>query len=131
MALKTQEIKALKESSAEAALIKTKFGDNGLKIESKDGDFKMAVGGDLQIDGQINKNGHNIPQSAKLDDGAGLRRGRIHMQGTLYKDSISSMNMILCAAAALPLLVSRMPTLSIQASTQSALRLVNSESRLV
>lgn len=86
MALKTQEIKALKESSAEAALIKTKLGDNGLEIETKDGDFKMAIGGDLQIDGQVNKNGHNIPQSAQLDDGAGLRRGRIHMQGTLYKD---------------------------------------------
>lgn len=86
MALKTNQIKALEEHAAETSLINTKFGDNGLEIESKDGAFKMAVGGDLQIDGQINKNGHNIPQSAQLDDGAGLRRGRIHMQGTLYKD---------------------------------------------
>ncbi|MDO8343953.1 MAG: porin [Cellvibrio sp.] len=86
LALKTKEIKALKESSTEAVLVKSKFGDNGLEIETKDGDFKMAIGGDLQLDGQMNNNGDNIPQSAQLNDGAGIRRGRIHMQGTAYKD---------------------------------------------
>ncbi|CAG9933019.1 porin [Candidatus Nitrotoga arctica] len=86
LALKTNEIKALKDRATETGLVKATFGDNGLEIETKNGDFKMAIGGDLQLDGQINQNGHRIPQSAQLDDGAGLRRGRIHMQGTVNQD---------------------------------------------
>ncbi|CAG9931305.1 OprO/OprP family phosphate-selective porin [Candidatus Nitrotoga arctica] len=86
LALKTKEIKVLKESST--GLVKTKLGEKGLEIETTDGDFKIAIGGRLQLDGQLNQNEHHnhIPQSEKLNDGADLRRGRIHMDGTLYKD---------------------------------------------
>lgn len=86
LALKTNEIKALSEHAAEAALVKTKLGDKGLEIETKDGNFKMAMGGRLQLDGQMSQNDHNAPQNARLNSGAALRRGRIHMDGTLYKD---------------------------------------------
>jgi phosphate-selective porin OprO/OprP len=86
LAIKTSEVKALKDRATETGLVKPKFGDNGFEIETRDGDFKMAVGGDLQIDVQINQNGHHVPQSAQLSDGAGLRRGRIHMQGTVNRD---------------------------------------------
>ena len=92
--LKTNEIKALSEQSAETALVKTKLGDKGLEIETKDGNFKIAMGGRLQIDGQDNLNDHTVPQTAqvpnpqtgRLNNGVGVRRGRLHMEGTLYKD---------------------------------------------
>lgn len=129
LALKTSEIKALKDRSSEAGLVQTKLGEKGLEIETKDGDFKIAIGGRLQLDGQINNNEDNIPQSAKLNDGAGLRRGRIHMDGTLYKDYDFKLNTISYEATVPPLPASLMPGLSIQASGQSALQLVNSESR--
>jgi phosphate-selective porin OprO/OprP len=86
LALKTIEIKALKDRAPETGLVKTKLGEKGLEIETTDGNFKIAVGGRLQLDGQLNSNEHNIPQSAKLNDGAAVRRGRMHVDGTLYKD---------------------------------------------
>ncbi|MDD5462948.1 MAG: porin [Methylococcales bacterium] len=84
--LKTNEIKALEEHAAETELVKTKLGDKGLEIETQDGNFKIAMGGRLQVDAEVNSNGSNIPQTAKLNDGIGVRRGRLHMDGTLYKD---------------------------------------------
>lgn len=84
--LKTNEIKALEEHAAETELVKTKLGDKGLEIETKDGNFKIAMGGRLQVDAEVNDNGNNIAQAAKLNDGIGVRRGRLHMDGTLYKD---------------------------------------------
>ena len=86
LALKTNEIKALSEQATETAMVKTKLGDKGLEIETKDGNFKIAMGGRLQIDAQDNLNDHNIPQTARLNNGVGVRRGRLHMDGTLYKD---------------------------------------------
>ncbi|MDD5577879.1 MAG: porin [Methylobacter sp.] len=86
LALKTNEIKALQEHMTEAEAVKVKLGDKGLEIESSDKNFKMAMGGRLQLDGQFNENDHNIPQNARLNNGAGVRRGRLHMEGTLYKD---------------------------------------------
>ena len=88
LALKDNKIKILEERATEAALVKTKLGEKGLEIETADGNFKIALGGRLQLDGQLNQNEHHnhIPQGEKLNDGADLRRGRIHMDGTLYKD---------------------------------------------
>ncbi len=87
--LKTNEIKSLQEHMEEKEKTEVKLGDKGLEIETKDKNFKMAVGGRLQIDGQVNAGGkdssNNIQRNA-LNDGAGVRRGRIHMEGTLYKD---------------------------------------------
>lgn len=86
--IKTIDMKAVQGHPVEVQSANTRLGEQELEIESRDGDFKMTVGGDLQLDMQINKNGHDIPQSAQLNDGAGVRRGRIHMQGTLNKDFI-------------------------------------------
>lgn len=83
--LKTNEIKALQEHIAESEKTGVKLGEKGLEIETKDKNFKLAVGGRLQVDGQVNANElHNHKQY--INDGAGVRRGRIHMDGTLYKD---------------------------------------------
>lgn len=84
--LKTNEIKALQEHMEEKEKTEVKLGDKGLEIESKDKNFKMAVGGRLQFDGQVNAGGQGANQSNQLNDGAGVRRGRIHTEGTLYKD---------------------------------------------
>ncbi len=84
--LKTNEIKALQEHMEEQEKTEVKLGDKGLEIATKDGNFKMAMGGRIQLDAQVNDNGSNIPEAAKLNDGIGVRRGRWHMEGTVYKD---------------------------------------------
>ena len=86
LALKSNEIKALSEQATETAQVKTKLGDKGLEIESKDGNFKMAMGGRLQIDAQETNNGNSVQNNARLNSGMGMRRARMHMEGTLYKD---------------------------------------------
>jgi phosphate-selective porin OprO/OprP len=66
-----------------------KLGEKGLEIQSDDGNFKMSMGGRLQIDSQVNfqKNLRFGPLNpAMLDDGMGMRRARMHMEGTLYRD---------------------------------------------
>jgi phosphate-selective porin OprO/OprP len=89
LALKTNEIKALSEHATEAELIKTELGEKGLEIKTKDGNFKMALGGRLQFDGESVRN-ESVPGGpnglGRLNSGAGVRRGRIHTEGTLYKD---------------------------------------------
>jgi len=85
--LKTNAINALTEQSTETAKVTTKLGDKGLEIATKDGNFKMSMGGRLQIDGEGAFNGDNVPTGyGRLNSGATVRRGRIHMDGTLYKD---------------------------------------------
>jgi phosphate-selective porin OprO and OprP len=83
---KTNEIKALQEYKDEDEKIQVKLGEKGLEIESKDKNFKIAMGGRLQFDGQVNGGDQGSRQSQQLNDGAGVRRGRLHMDGTLYKD---------------------------------------------
>jgi phosphate-selective porin OprO/OprP len=85
LALKTNEIKALSEHAEEQSLVKTELGDKGLEVKTKDGNFKMAIGGRLQFDGQVTGN-QGDKQTQQLNAGAGVRRGRIHTEGTLYKD---------------------------------------------
>ncbi len=84
--LKTNEIKSLQERMEEKEKTEVKLGEKGLEIESKDKNFKIAMGGRLQIDGQVNAGGQGPKQANTLNDGAGVRRGRLHMDGTLYKD---------------------------------------------
>lgn len=85
LALKTNEIKALSEHAEETSNVKTELGDKGLEIKTKDGNFKMAIGGRLQFDGQVTGNQAD-KQNQQLNAGSGVRRGRIHTEGTLYKD---------------------------------------------
>ena len=86
LALKTNAIKALEEHAEESSHVKTELGDKGLEIKTKDGNFKMAVGGRLQVDGESVANGDKTTPAQRLNSGAGVRRGRMHMEGTLYKD---------------------------------------------
>jgi phosphate-selective porin OprO/OprP len=85
LALKDNAIKSLQEHAEEASLVKTELGDKGLEVKTKDGNFKMAIGGRLQFDGQASGNQGNN-QNQQLNAGTGVRRGRIHAEGTLYKD---------------------------------------------
>ncbi|CAL1241123.1 OprO/OprP family phosphate-selective porin [Candidatus Methylocalor cossyra] len=73
-----------KHEEKEAAHVK--LGEKGLEIESDDDNFKASFGGRLQLDSQINWNEKHTPRTAQLDDGVGIRRGRIHFEGTVYKD---------------------------------------------
>ncbi|MDD5412297.1 MAG: porin, partial [Methylobacter sp.] len=86
LALKNNEIKALQEHVEEQSLVKTELGEKGLEIKTKDGNFKMAVGGRLQVDGQVSSTEGNRQNPQQLNDGLGVRRGRLHTEGTLYKD---------------------------------------------
>lgn len=71
-----------------------KLGDKGLEIASDDGNFKMNVGGRLQVDSQINWNhtddlGDNTGANSttnELSTASNIRRARLHAEGTFFKD---------------------------------------------
>lgn len=88
--LKTNEIKALEEHAKEAAEFKVKLED-GIEFKSHDGNFKAAINGRIQMDSQTNfNNGVNANTGAnttnELGDGAGIRRARLGVEGTFFKD---------------------------------------------
>ncbi len=89
---KTNEIKALQEHAEEAHKAPAvELTDNGFEMKSKDGQFKMAVNGRMQVDSQVNMNQQTaIPTGANttnnLSDGVGLRRARLGVEGTFFKD---------------------------------------------
>ncbi|MGZ4981557.1 MAG: OprO/OprP family phosphate-selective porin [Methylobacter sp.] len=85
LALKDNAIKSLQEHAEEQSKVKTELGDKGLEIKTSDGNFKMAVGGRLQFDAQASGQ-QGDRQGQQLNSGLGVRRGRIHTEGTLYKD---------------------------------------------
>jgi phosphate-selective porin OprO/OprP len=62
-----------------------KLGEKGLEIESSDGNFKMKVGGRIQVDSQVNWN-DNGPPGTDLANGVGFRRARIYTEGIMLKD---------------------------------------------
>jgi phosphate-selective porin OprO and OprP len=93
LALKDNAIKALQEKATEAEKVKIKL-DDGLHLETKDGNFTVAVNGRAQVDSQINVNeglasdfqsgtGPQLPSN--LNDGVTLRRARLGVEGTFYK----------------------------------------------
>jgi phosphate-selective porin OprO/OprP len=90
--MKTNEIKALQEHAEEAAKAPgIEVTDNGFEMKSKDGQFKMAVNGRIQVDSQVNVNQQTaIATGANtqnlLADGVGLRRARLGVEGTFFKD---------------------------------------------
>ncbi|MCX7089603.1 MAG: porin [Methylococcales bacterium] len=88
--LKTNEIKALEEHAKEAEEFKIKL-DDGIEFVSKDGNFKAAINGRLQVDSQVNVT--NEPSAAiganttnELGSGAGIRRARLGVEGTFFKN---------------------------------------------
>jgi phosphate-selective porin OprO/OprP len=95
--LKTNEIKALEEHAAEASApesVKVKL-DDGIEFKTKDGNFKAAINGRIQVDSQVNVTDqvkdpllNNLTSTTnKLDDGVGLRRARLGVEGTFFKDT--------------------------------------------
>lgn len=96
--LKTNEIKALEEHSKESEEFMVKL-DDGIEFKSKDGNFKAAINGRIQVDSQTNVV-NDVNHAAALDatgkpstatpnelaDGAGIRRVRLGVEGTFYKD---------------------------------------------
>ena len=90
--LKSNEIAALKEHAKEAEEFKVKL-DDGIEFKSKDGNFKAAINGRMQVDSQVNVvNDVSSPFSGnpaltnKLADGVGIRRARLGVEGTFFKD---------------------------------------------
>jgi phosphate-selective porin OprO/OprP len=90
--LKSNEIAALKEHAKEAEEFKVKL-DDGIEFKSKDGNFKAAINGRMQVDSQVNINNGVEPGfsgtpalSNNLNDGAGIRRARLGVEGTFFHD---------------------------------------------
>jgi phosphate-selective porin OprO and OprP len=100
--LKTNEIKALQEHAAEATkpdsvIVKL---DDGIHFKTRDGNFTAGINGRMQVDSQTNVNQNlasqygaasssgatgNVP--ATLNDGATLRRARLGIEGTFFKET--------------------------------------------
>jgi len=94
LATKDNAIKALQEHAAEASSpesVHVKLSD-GIHFASKDGNFTAGINGRLQVDSQTNVNnrvpdtaGANLPN--ELNDGMSLRRARLGVEGTFFKDT--------------------------------------------
>jgi len=94
--LKTNEIKALTEKADESAkpdAVKVSL-TNGVKFETRDGNFTTEIHGRMQVDSQenVNQQLHNSFVSGTgaplaLDNSVGIRRARLSMEGTVYKDT--------------------------------------------
>ena len=62
------------------------MGEKGLEFGSNDGNFKMKMGGRIQVDSQINYNPTGAPPETQLSNGAGLRRARLYTEGLMWHD---------------------------------------------
>lgn len=90
LAQKTNAITALEERIKETEKVKAKYGP-GLHFESADGNFTAAIDGRLQVDSQYNITNDVLPANGastpnELNSGANIRRARLGVEGTLYKD---------------------------------------------
>jgi phosphate-selective porin OprO and OprP len=90
--LKSNELKALEEHAKEAEENKIHL-DDGLELKTKDGNFKVAINGRMQVDSQVNINNGAVPFNGEsaattnlLADGVGIRRARLGVEGTFFKD---------------------------------------------
>jgi len=93
--LKTNEIKALEEHAAEATkpdsvIVKL---DDGIHFKTRDGNFSAGINGRIQVDSQVNVTDQvsdptdPLSTTNKLDDGVGIRRARMGVEGTFFKDT--------------------------------------------
>ncbi len=98
LALKDNAIKALEEHAKEATAPTTAHVklDDGIHFATNDGNFTAGINGRIQVDSQINNNnmGSNfvggngsatVPST--LNDGVALRRGRLGIEGTMFKNT--------------------------------------------
>lgn len=67
-----------------------RLGDEGLRFESNDGNFKAKMGGRLQLDSQVawndQKSGDMNHPNTSIASSTGFRRARLYLEGTVYKD---------------------------------------------
>jgi phosphate-selective porin OprO/OprP len=71
--------------------VKVKLGKKGLELESQDGNFSMRLGGRMHADATFHEGDDNLVERGtttpvEATDGTEIRRGRIALSGTLYKD---------------------------------------------
>lgn len=103
--LKDNQIKALEEHAKEASApesVHVKLND-GIHFASKDGNFTAGINGRLQVDSQANLNQslasnylstaaagappNELGMPTELDDGTTLRRARLGVEGTFFKNT--------------------------------------------
>ena len=62
--------------------------EEGLRIDSDDGLFKLRIGGRIQLDGAIMDADNNLERRGigDLEDSLEFRRARIYIQGDIYED---------------------------------------------
>ena len=90
--LSKNQLNALDEHIKDPTEGKLQINDKGIKFESKDGNFEMAINGRMQVDSQMNvadsgvTTGNSPTSSTQLADGTTIRRARIGVEGTYYKD---------------------------------------------
>lgn len=61
-------------------------GKKGLKVKSPDGDFEVKIGGRMHADYTSHSNYGDLPANNRPINGTQIRRGRIALSGSLYKD---------------------------------------------
>lgn len=89
LALKTNELKALDEHMQAAEQVKIKMGKKGVEFESADKDFKFRLGGRIHADAAYTSGDADLVKGsshAEATDGTEIRRARIEMVGTFWKD---------------------------------------------
>lgn len=94
LALKDNAIKALQEhadaaSAPSAAHVKL---DDGIHFATNDGNFTAGINGRMQVDSQTNVNNRvanatGANTTNELGDGMSLRRARLGVEGTFFKNS--------------------------------------------
>ncbi|QPK63023.1 porin [Methylomonas sp. LL1] len=91
LALKDNELKALDEHVKVAEEVKIKMGNKGVEFESKDKDFKFRLGGRIHADASYTSGDDDLLNRSnnthvEANDGTEIRRARMEMIGTFYKD---------------------------------------------
>lgn len=89
LALKNNELKALDEHMKVAEEVKVKMGNKGVEFESADKDFKFRLGGRIHADASYSSGDDDLVSGtthAEANDGTEIRRARIEMIGTFWKD---------------------------------------------
>lgn len=91
LALKDNALKALDEhAKANEENVKVKMDKKGLQFESADKNFKFKFGGRIHADAAYHSGDDLVKAGtgdhAEANDGTEIRRARMEMQGTFYKD---------------------------------------------
>jgi phosphate-selective porin OprO and OprP len=81
--MKSRENDIRKDKKANPTL---EVGKKGLQVKSPDGDFALKIGGRLHVDYSSHSGDNNLAAGKTAVDGTELRRARIAVAGTLYKD---------------------------------------------